>query len=143
MPEHCEKAIPKLPMEQQMTSTDALERALGLISHSGWCQKAGARDVHGRGIGAGHELAVQFSLDGALQRVTWPDGAKYEEPDPEEPVLTAALNEAMWKLAKLAGMNGEANAWGSIAKWNDSPMRTKEQVVHLLRCAIASDDGDR
>ena len=119
-----------------MTTTTTLEQTLDLISRVGWCQGASARNVHGKAIRCNAEDAVQFSLDGAIQRVTWPDLA----PDPEEPALFRAADDAFKILARCAGMNGELDAWGYIMKWNDSPGRTKEQVEHLIRCALAKEE---
>ena len=121
-----------------MTSTDALEQALDLISRVGWCQKAAARDVHGRATYSHSPTAVQFSLDGAIQRVTWPDHA----PDPEEPELWRAADEAFQRLAELAGMNGERSPWGFIVKWQDAPGRKREDVERLIIEALQKESNE-
>jgi len=114
-----------------MTPTDALTQTHDLLSRVGWCQGASARDAHGRSVPCDNERAIQFSLDGALQRVTWPDLA----PDPEEPRLWETLTECMYRLAVAAGMNGDSSPWGYLIDWNDVNGRTREQVCELVeRC---------
>ena len=113
-----------------MTPTDALRQVDDLISRVGWCQDASARDVHGRNVPCDHEGAVQFSLDGAVQRATWPGRLS----DPDDPKLDQVMVEVMYRLAHAAGMNGDdANPWGYLMDWNDALGRTKEQVAELVR----------
>ena len=118
-----------------MTTTDALEQTLELVRF-GWTQNASARDGAGKETFSHSDSACCFSLYGALMRATWPEHPfLHEQSDPP----WQAAEEAAWRLAKKAGMNGETNQWAYIQKWNDSPTRTKEQVEHIIRCALAEE----
>lgn len=121
-----------------MTPSDALTQTHDLLSHVGWCQGAAAKDVHGKNVAPDprRQAPVQFSLDGALQWVTWPNPPA----DPDDPKLTETMEECMYQLAKLAGMRGDVKPWAYLISWNDDLGRTREQVVGLVTQALAKEE---
>jgi hypothetical protein len=97
-----------------------LMRARELLAY-GWCQGAEARDADGVSTNAWSPLAVQWSLLGALV------AAIDLPPDPPSTYL-GPLRRA---LASLAEVIDEA----SLARWNDEPERTQDDVVAIVEAA--------
>jgi hypothetical protein len=97
-----------------------LARARQLVAY-GWCQGAEARDGDGGSTNAWSPLAVRWSLLGALV------AAVDLPPDPP----AAYLGPLRRALAALAEVMDEA----SLARWNDAPERTRDDVLAIVEAA--------
>ena len=86
------------------------------LLEAGWCQGALARAGNNREVPPESSTAVRFCLVGAIQRVWQPATPLWP--------LTVAINKA------LPGST-------ATSFWNDTPGRTKAQVLALVDRAIA------
>lgn len=103
-----------------MNTLDVLKAARQKIM-AGWCQGDFARDVHGNTVPSTSPRACCWCAEGALYVV-----ASY-------PGACDARITARKLLEKLTGA-------GMLNMWNDSPLRTREEVINLFDRAIANEE---
>ncbi len=97
---------------------EGLKRAKALIER-GWTQHTRARDAAGDPTHADSADAVMFCVDGACVRVAFETGIDG------------------WAIAdRLETALGKRGFNASIARWNDRPDRTKEEVLALMEEVI-------
>jgi hypothetical protein len=98
-----------------VNTLEGLKKARALIE-AGWTQDTWARDAEGEPVWPESEDAVCFCTRGAVRAATrWNGPERY----------------AMFEL-----LEGEIPS-GMIAQWQDSPERTKEEVLDLFDTVIA------
>lgn len=103
-----------------MRPVDILEGAADLIETKGWTQQAAARDQYDHEVRPWDDSAVSFCLIGALEcAARTPEGFYVTDYD----IARKALQQAV------------PNDGAPLTVWNDTPGRTKEQVVEALRTA--------
>jgi hypothetical protein len=90
----------------------------GVLVAQGWCQGTEARDASGRATDVGAADATAWSLLGALQATTAADPA-------------TELHDIGNAVAALAELILDP----SLANWNDSKVRTKLEVLRILKDA--------
>ena len=126
-----------------MTDTlRALKEARGLVER-GWTQGVAARDKHGEGCWAHSPLAAQWCAVGAASAATYDDPV--DDGRPFSAVLRTTFSAV---LDALTGALGDlwdvekkefAPPWFAVevlSKWNDSPGRSKNEVLRLYDRAI-------
>jgi hypothetical protein len=103
---------------------ERLEAGLARIE-KGWCQGAAAKDKNGKEPRSG-KRAVSFCAAGAVVY-----GYKFSVNDPAVEYLLKAINQADPTIFYYP-----IGHRGNIPIWNDSPHRTKEDVIRLYQRAI-------
>jgi hypothetical protein len=98
---------------------DVLHETAQLIRR-GWCCGADARDGFGLAVAASDPGATQWSLLGALVRVSERPGADL-----------GALRDALWGIS---GMISDS----SLEGWNDAPGRSQDEALRMLMGASTS-----
>lgn len=98
------------------TTKEILIEARKLIEH-GWCQGSLAKTIYGESVDEQHPSARYFCTAGAIYKA---------EPNNTRAELIIDEIEEEFK-----------GTWSFISKWNDSPDRTKEDVLVLFDKAIA------
>jgi hypothetical protein len=88
----------------------------GLLVEKGWCQGTEARDATGHAIDVSSTDAASWSLLGALQATTVADPSTQLQD----------IGDAVAALAELI-------LDPSLANWNDSEVRTKLEVLGVLK----------
>ena len=101
-----------------MNTTQILAAASELLVTKGWTQGESAKDKDGYCVPSYSPRATCYCLIGAIEKVapSW-DGL-----------------EARDALRRVLGVD-------NIVKWNDTPGRTKEEVLKAIDGAIMSDDA--
>lgn len=97
---------------------EGLKRAKELIER-GWTQNTRARDAEGDPTHADSADAVMFCVEGACVRAAFETG-----------IDGWAIEDRLETALGKRGFNA------SIARWNDRPDRTKEEVLTLMEEAI-------
>lgn len=119
-----------------MTDTlRALKEARGLVER-GWTQGVTARDRHGEGCWAHSPLAAQWCAVGAASAATYDDPV-----DDGRTTFSAVLDALTGALGDLWDVEKKefAPPWFAVevlSKWNDSPGRSKNEVLRLYDRAI-------
>jgi hypothetical protein len=85
-------------------------KAWELILRNGWCQGAGARDCDGQSVPYYGPSAVCFCVTGAIMHIYGRDAA-----------YVGCINKLHRSIPDVA------------VTWNDTPGRTKEEVVAKLK----------
>lgn len=113
------------------------------VIERGWTSGGGitARDAEGRDVSPTcTNAAASWSLYGALQLAAANvcavhlRGMSFGESDIERPVISSAFDAVISALAVVSGGKG-GPCWWRLSKWNDSPERTKNDVLALLGAA--------
>lgn len=112
MVETVEVKYATLPEAPASRVVEAVEYAKGVLNRYGWCQGNLAIDSLGKAVGVKSPSACAFCTFGALWRT------EYERPDLKEAVIVA--ERVLYHLVS------------AVANWNDTPGRTKEDVLVLL-----------
>jgi hypothetical protein len=101
-----------------MTPKEVLTKAADLLESSpnAWIQNRIALDHTGWEVRANSPIACQWCALGAIAKVQGLDSTEYST------------------AASLLAIHLKC---GSVANWNDSPFRTREQVIAALRGATA------
>lgn len=96
--------------------TPNLNRAWKLIEHTGWTQKSMAKNSQGCITPYNSDTACSFCISGAIARVY-----------PSSTVRDKKMN----KIREHLRSKSEDQCIPVL--WNDSPERTKEEVISLLK----------
>lgn len=113
-----------------MEVLEALREGRALIE-KGWCQGHGALDEHGNPCWVHVPWAAQHCTVGAASCVT------YEDPETTYSHVLTALAGALQDLWEVEVPR--IRPWDSVdalREWNDSPGRSKNEVVRLWSRAI-------
>jgi hypothetical protein len=105
-----------------MTARTVLLRVLDLFEEHDWCQEEYCDSMEGA---IGNE---EFSLDGAILHVV-------EFHDGDRAFAEAVAGQVLKAIGFRSVMN-EDNLT-TLARWNDSDERTKEQVLEAVRDTLA------
>lgn len=101
---------------------DILRKARGLVVEKGWTQGAAARDHGDRVVDTNDPAAVCYCAFGALLAASHLSGH----------------DAACFIEGRLLPPNSMAGALRPIAQFNDTPGRTKEEILALFDRAIAA-----
>lgn len=111
------------------TPKEHLEKALELIK-AGWTQGAGARNKHGLIVPTRDETATCYCLDGALYKNINP----YMGNQDLDTIDGRARSTIRHVINKKYGPSKYSHNY--IILFNDTPGRTKEEVIEVLEEAI-------
>lgn len=112
-----------------MEVLEALREGRALIE-KGWTQGRAARDRLGNPCWVESGLAASYCTTGAASAVTW---------DCPEVLFSEVLDALTGALADLWEVELGSRPWDSVdalVKWNDSPGRSKNEVLRLWDRAI-------
>ncbi len=98
------------------TPTTSPDRAWKLLEQTDWCQRTYARDKFGYPTKLNDPSACRFCMVGAIKRV-------YPFTDREN--ILAKIKDKLF--------NNATNHTTTVFLWNDAPVRTKDQVISLLK----------
>lgn len=102
-----------------MTTVELLASARELV-RLGWTRGASARDVSGKQVNLRSKSACKFCMSGALDRAS------------ADSIMHGGNEEARLARHHLASATGSEG----IARFNDAPGRTLEQVLRTFDAAI-------
>lgn len=118
-----------------MNTLEALKEARRLVE-GGWTQRFAARNAAGESCWVDSPLAVAYCATGAASAATWDD------PVADEATLFSAVIEALtgalsdlWEV-EIKEYDPPWNSIEALTRWNDSPGRSKNEVLRLYDRAI-------
>lgn len=129
-------------VEGELTPLAVLREARAILSkHDAWTQHAVARNRGGQGVYAESHEAVCFCATGSLHRAVinlspaTSDGARYDFVESIRKLFYGVGVRPSW------GENYEhkqlVGGYRQIEDWNDSPSRTKREVIAQFSAVIA------
>ena len=124
-----------------MNTVELLKTARDHIA-KGWCQRAFARTAEGIGVRSHNPNACSFCTLGAIYAVVdvLPVSIRYYDLCALSDAVTNALNVAI-KKSGTKGIPYSTQNSESIARWNDYPERTKEEVLAVYDSAIQAESA--
>ena len=122
-----------MPVVAEVTAAAMVSEARRLVKR-GWCQGAHARDRAGAEVPSWSEEARAWSLLGALL-TSWHRQDAQDDADVVAHLADAhALGEATEVLGQVVGT-------AALDRWNDSPKRTKKDVLAAMDGALRALNG--
>lgn len=108
-----------------MNAAELITKAADLIEQTGWSQKCNARDAQGKHVMVYDPRATCFCAYGAM--------AKTMEDIPERQLLLDIAANALNDYVVREFGEPEGGSGQNIVNYNDTPGRTKEEVLAVMR----------